>query len=149
MKWFRAADSRLHRSRSLDSSGSTNYNFVPLALLHSTTCESKEIGTPVLDSSTDISSLSQNRKWSRIVSLATCYSRHRQCVHRRHGSFCQPLQWWTRNTLDSFLSSCTCNVSKKMPWSSANALWLCWDRFLGTRIVCDAWTWNKQSIVAV
>ena len=59
MKWFKAADSISHRRKSVDSSGSTSYNLLPLALLHSTTCESKEIGTPVSDSSADSNSLSE------------------------------------------------------------------------------------------
>ena len=59
MKWFKAVDSISHRRKSLDSGGSTSYNLLPLALMHSTTCESKEIGTPVSDSSADSSSLSE------------------------------------------------------------------------------------------
>ena len=57
MTWFRVVDSRLHRSRSLDSSESTSYNLPQLALLTPTTCDIEEIDTPVSDSSVDTSSL--------------------------------------------------------------------------------------------
>ena len=57
MTWFKAADSRLHRSRSLDSCESTSYNLLELALLTPTTCDIEEIGTPVSNSSVDTSSL--------------------------------------------------------------------------------------------
>ena len=57
MTWVRAADSKLQRSRSLDSSESRSYNVLQLALLTPTTCDIEEIGTPVSDSSVDTSSL--------------------------------------------------------------------------------------------
>ena len=57
MTWFRAADSRLHRSKSLASSESTSYNLQQLALLTPTNCDIEETGTPVSDSSVDTSSL--------------------------------------------------------------------------------------------
>ena len=70
MSWFRATDSRLHGSRSFDSSGSASYN---LALLHLTTCESKEIGTPVSDSFAHSGSLSETKSDQElsVLQLAT------------------------------------------------------------------------------
>ena len=63
MSSFRATYSRLHRSRSFDSS------LLPLALLHSTTCESKEIGTPVSDSFADSSSLFETESDQELSAL--------------------------------------------------------------------------------
>ena len=66
--WFSpTTDSRLQRSRSLDSSESTKYNLLQLPLLTSTTCETKEIGTPVSDSSANISSLLESESDQHVL----------------------------------------------------------------------------------
>ena len=57
MTWFRAADSRLHRNKSLDSSESTSHSPLSLALLSLTTCDTEETDTLVSDSSVETSSL--------------------------------------------------------------------------------------------
>ena len=67
--WFKpTTDSKLQRSRSLDSSESTSYNLLQLALLTLTTCEIEEIGTLVSNSSANISSLLESKSDQLVLS---------------------------------------------------------------------------------